>query len=265
MSKAQISWIFIFGIALSGFIQKDSTYRKISQSYIRTGEKIVYRAHYGLINAGEGIVETDSKIHYMNGRPCFKVDILGRTTGMFDLVMRVRDNWGTFIDTSAIVSQRFYQNIQEGKYLKKEIIDFDHPNKKAIAHRLNKKDGSLKKKISFPVPPNMQDMVSGYFYMRTLDYDTIKINQLIDVIGFYDDTTYTVQVKYLGRDKVKTKLGEFNAFVLSPIMPKNSFFRGKNPITAWISDDKFRIPLKVKADLIVGAVEIDIKSYNRGN
>jgi hypothetical protein len=48
---------------------------------------------------------------------------------------------------------------------------------------------------------------------------------------------------------------------MSPIMPKISFFRGKNPIKAWISDDKLRIPLKVKAELIIGSVEIDIRSY----
>jgi hypothetical protein len=45
-------------------------------------------------------------------------------------------------------------------------------------------------------------------------------------------------------------------------MPKNTFFRGNNPIKAWISDDKFRIPLKVKAELLIGALEIDIRSYS---
>ncbi|MCK5278638.1 MAG: DUF3108 domain-containing protein, partial [Cyclobacteriaceae bacterium] len=56
--------------------------------------------------------------------------------------------------------------------------------------------------------------------------------------------------------------GEFDAFLMSPIMPKNTFFRGKNPIKAWISDDKFRIPLKVKAELLIGSLEIDIRSYD---
>jgi hypothetical protein len=45
-------------------------------------------------------------------------------------------------------------------------------------------------------------------------------------------------------------------------MPKNSFFRGTNPIKAWISDDKKRIPLKVKAELIIGSLEIDIRTYD---
>jgi hypothetical protein len=155
----------------------------------------------------------------------------------------------------------FYQSIKEGKYLKKEVIEFDQLNNVALVNRLNKKDSSLIKKDSIEVPPNIQDLISGYYYMRTFNYDTMKTDQIFTVTGFFDDTTYTIKVKFLGREKLKTKIGEFDSFLMSPIMPKNSFFRGKNPIKAWISDDRFRIPLKVKAELLIGSLEIDIRSY----
>ena len=256
-------WIFILLIPiLYGFSIKDNTYRYVRQDCLIPGETIEYRVHYGFINAGEAVLKIDNEFHEINNRPCYKIDVFGRTKGFFDMVTTVRDNWGTYLDTSAVVSQMFYQTIKEGKYMKKEVIEFDQPNKMAIVNRLNKKDSSLIRKDSIPTIANMQDIVSGYYYMRTFNYDTMKADQIFTVSGFFDDTTYHVKVKFLGRDRVKTKIGHFDAFLISPIMPKNSFFRGKNPIKAWISDDRFRIPLKVKAELLIGALEIDIRSYD---
>jgi hypothetical protein len=50
--------------------------------------------------------------------------------------------------------------------------------------------------------------------------------------------------------------------VISPIIPENDFFNGKEPVKAWISDDLNKVPLKVKAELAVGALEIDIKEMS---
>ena len=258
------SWILVlFSPYLFGFGERSDSYRYIEQDCLTPGERIEYRVHYGFINAGEAVLKIDEKIHKVNNRPCYKVDIYGRTKGFFDMVTTVRDNWGTYLDTGAIVSQRFYQSIKEGNYRKKEVIEFDHKNKNAIVHRIHKRDSTLIRKDTIAIPSNIQDLVSGYYYMRTFDYDTLKTDQIFTVTGFFDDTTYHVKVKYLGKEKVKTKIGQYDAFLMSPIMPKNSFFRGTNPIKAWISDDKYRIPLKVKAELIIGSLEIDIRDYSR--
>lgn len=254
--------VLILPIFLLGSGDKHDTYRTIQHECLVPGERIEYRVHYGFINAGEAVITIDEDIHQVNDRPCYKIDVFGRTKGFFDMVTKVRDNWGTYLDTSAVVSQMFYQSIKEGKYLKKEVIEFDQKENIAIVNRIDSKDSTLIKKDSIATIPNVQDLVSGYYYMRTFDYDTMKTDQIFTVSGFFDDTTYHINVRFLGRQELKTKLGKFDTFVMSPIMPKNSFFRGKNPVKAWISDDKFRIPLKVKAELLIGSVEIDIRSYN---
>ncbi len=259
-----IIWIILFFTPyFFGFDVKNDAYRIVNQECLIPGERIEFRVHYGFINAGEAVLKIDEEIYMVNNRPCYKIDIFGRTKGFFDMIKSVRDNWGTYLDTSAVVSQMFYQSIKEGKYLKKEVIEFDQLNNIALVNRIDKKDSTLIKKDSFDVPPNIQDIVSGYYHLRTFEYDTMKADQIFNVTGFFDDTTYTVKVKFMGRKKLKTKIGEFDTFLMSPIMPENTFFRGKNPIKAWISDDKYRIPLKVKAELLIGALEIDIRSYDQ--
>lgn len=248
-------------VALLGFNFRAEVYRVIKQSSFGLGERMEYRVHYGLINAGEAVMEADSVYHYFNGRPCYKLEVNGRSTGVFDLITTIRDVWGTYLDTAAIVPHRFYQTIEEGRYRKKEIVDFDQVNNIATAHRLDRHTGELISKANFPIPNAVQDLVSGYYYLRTMDLASMKPDHIFPVHGFFDDTTYVVQIRYLGVQRLKTKIGVFDAHVISPIMPKNKFFRGRNPIKAWISADQSKIPLKVKADLLVGAVEIDIRSY----
>jgi hypothetical protein len=251
-------------IITAAFTLEINKWRSVPQKVIQPGEFMKYRVHYGFINAGEATMAISDDIHIMNGRPCYKVDVKGNSTGLFDMITRVRDNWGTYLDTQAIVSQRFYQSIAEGRYRKKEIIDFDHQNKKAIVHRLDDHTGELIKKVDFEIPKYVQDIVSGYYYLRTFDFDTLDANEIFQLKGFYDDTTYHLNVQYLGTKKLKTKVGEYESIVISPIMPKNSFFSGKNPVKGYISNDEKKIPLKVKAELLIGSIEIDIPEYRSG-
>ncbi len=258
-----LSLVLFTTVLLMGFGERDDPYRRVDSDCLIPGEQLEYRVHYGFINAGEAILTINDDIQFYHGRPCYKIDIIGRSKGFFDFITRVRDLWGTYLDTAALIPHLNYHSTQEGKFKEKEAIEFDQINNLAIVHRFDKDDSVLVKIDTFKTVPNVQDIVSGYYYMRTFDFDTMRADEIFSLKGFFDDTTYTVNIKFLGREKLKTDIGEFDSFIISPIMPKNAFFAGKNPVKAWISDDKYRIPLKVKASLLIGSLEIDLRSYVR--
>ena len=72
---------------------------------------------------------------------------------------------------------------------------------------------------------------------------------------------YDFKVVYKGKETVKTKLGKFSAFKMTPMMPENKIFSGKNAITFWMSNDSNRVPLKIRAKMFVGAIEVEITEY----
>ena len=256
--------IIVSGLSAFSYHSQEE-YRQYSSVNMVPGEKMIYRVHYGIFNAAEGIMEIDRDIHIQNGRPCYKVDVVGNTVGLFDMILRIRDVWGSYIDTSAIIPHRSYRYIEEGRYRKYEIVDFNHFEENVEVTNLDKQTRKPKKKEKFDIPKYTQDVVSGYYYFRTFDYDTIDKNSIIEVDGFLEDSLYHLKVKFLGREKIKTKIGEFDALVIEPIMPKNKLFRGENAIKGWLSDDELKIPLKVKAEMFVGAVEVDITGYKHGD
>lgn len=237
-----------------GFVGQDS-YRYIENESFTTGEVLEYRVHYGFINAGEATIEVSPTLHKVNNRVCYKVTASGRTVGAFDLVLRIRDVWRSYIDTAAFVPQRFYSNIQEGKYRKEETVFFNHQKHVVRSEEVNHETKE------FSIPANIQDIVSGYYYLRTINFDKVQVGELITVKAFFDDEFYDFKVRYRGKEEIKTKMGKIKAIVINPVMPSNQLFDGENSIRVWISDDANKVPVKVEADMFVGAVEIDLKKY----
>jgi len=242
-----------FGFAVSGFESRD-TMRRLENDSFTSGEKLEYKVHYGLINAAEAVIDIDNDIQTINNRPCYKVNVFGKTTGSFDFFLRVRDTWRSYIDTVSIVPQRFHRNIEEGKYRKKENIMFDHY--KNLATVEGKKETN-----TYKVPDNVQDIVSGIYYLRTLDYDKRKVGEPIRIQGFFDEEVFDFTVTYRGKTTVETKAGNIKAIRLVPKMPKNKLFDGEDAISVYLSDDKNKIPVLIQAEMFVGSVKVDLYKY----
>ena len=228
------------------------------------GEQITYKIHYGFVNAAEAVMKIKPQYEKVNGKDCYRVVIEGRTTGMFDLFMRVRDEFGTYIDKDLIAPRKFYRKIEEGKYRKHEIVNFDIEHKKATVNKYDDKKKKWKGSEEFDTYQYAQDLVSAYYYLRTLNFDQYTKGDTIDIKIFFDDENTNFRLLYRGRETVRTKLGKYRSIVISPIMPENKLFDGQDAIRVWLSDDKDKIPLKVKAKMFIGAIEIDIKKYKRG-
>ena len=165
-------------------------------------------------------------MHRVNDRPCYRATVTGRTTGSFDYFLRIRDTWRSYVDTASILPQRFYRSIEEKNYRKRETVDFDHLRDVADVESY-KKDKNDMKRGSFKVPNNVQDIVSGFYYLRTINYDQRRPGEVIRVQGFFDEDVFSMDVTYKGREIVETKAGTIRAIRLVPKMPSNKLFKGE--------------------------------------
>lgn len=221
----------------------------------KPGEEIRYRVHYGIFTAGEAIMRVSNSLYRVNNRICYRAEVIGNSKGAFDKIIRIRDIWGSYFDTLNFQPQKSFRSIQENRYRKKEEIYFDYSRNIA---RIQSEEGSAEE---VSVAPGIQDMVSGYYFMRLLNYDHYQKKDTIRMNGIFENKTYDFRIIYLGKERIKTKFGKTNAFLISPIMPKNTLFSGRNPIKMWISDDQNRIPLKIEAELLLGSLDMDVQDY----
>ena len=222
-------------------------------------EILEYRLHYGFITAGEARIEMHPQLYNVNNKVCYKATIFGRSTGAFGVAMKINDTWGTYIDTVSRIPQRNYRDLTEGGYRLKEYVQFDHKAKKASVERSGA-DG-VKEEFKYDIPSYVQDLVSGAYYLRTVDFNKLKVGETVSVPAFFDDQVYQFTVKYQGKDRIKSEFGKINAIRLSPVMPENEVFDGGEAISVWISDDQNKIPIRMEATMFVGKVAVDLKHY----
>jgi len=224
-------------------------------------EKLQYRLHYGFINAGEATIEVDPNMYMINNKVCYKTMVTGHTTGSFDLVIHIRDQWISYIDTASNIPQRSMRDITENGYRLKEMVMFDFS--KNMANVILEKGKTLDKSSEqYAILENIQDIVSGAYYLRTIDYSKLQSGTTISMKAFFENQLYDFTVRYVCKEIVTTKYGSIKAIKIQPVMPDNTLFDGGNSIRVWISDDQNKIPLKMEADMFVGKVAVDLKNYS---
>jgi hypothetical protein len=257
-------WLFLLPILLLCLtaalpqIGPGDAVRSIPQHSFGRGEVIKYTVHYGVINGGEATVETGNSLERVNDRPCYKATVSGRTTGSFDFFLRIRDQWRAYIDTTSILPLRSHRDIAEKNYRKKETIYFDHIHDVAEVHDHDKEKPT---RTTVKIANNSVDLVSGFYYLRTLNFERMRIGEVVKVPGFLEGENFMLDVVFKGRETVQTKAGTVRAFKLVPRMPDNKLFRGENSISVYFSDDRNKIPVLFQAEMFVGTVKVDMVKY----
>jgi hypothetical protein len=250
--------VLLIMLVLSGFAAKESL-RTVPNDSFGKGELLKYKVHYGPITAAEAVIDISPNLHRINDRPAYKATVYGKTNSSFDLFVKVRDTWQSYIDTSALLPHRSFRNIEEGSYRKRETVDFNHfTNTAQVEMKKRNKD---KIHSTHKIPHGAQDIVSGFYYLRTLDYDRFKVGDKFTIRGFFDEETFDMVVTYQGRETVSTKAGSFRAIKLVPKMPKNKLFRGEDAITVYLSDDRNKVPVMIAAEMFVGSVKVDLYEH----
>lgn len=250
----------LFLLSAFSVFNNDFQYRSVPNNNFALGEVLTYKAGYSMLDAGVAVVKVDKKLHGVNGRTCYKVDVEGRSVGIFGWTTKIQDLWQSYVDTAAIVPMRFYREIKENNYRLTETTEFDHINQKAKVTWFKKNKNDVKTEV-YEAPTYSQDIISGYYFLRTLDYENMSKGDTVSMNAFFQDEYYDFKLLYLGKEKVYSKFGRIESFVMSPIMPENRLFYGDHPIKFWISDDENRVPIKVNAELLVGAVEVNLVKH----
>lgn len=251
------TFIILLSLTIFCFEVNAQGYKLAVNPPFNPGEEISFKASIGFVKAAEAVFKTSDFIYSINERPTYKMDIHAKTTGVFDVFSSVRDNWGSYFDTANLVPQKFYRYIKEGGYRKNEELYFDHNLDSVVVAKLDKETRKLESEKAHPVPKNVQDMVSGYYYLRAIDFNQIKVGQVITIDTFFDNELIPFKIKFVGRETIKTKLGKLSALILVPMMEEDSIFVEDN-IRVWLSDDLNKIPLRVKAKIFVGHVVVDV-------
>ncbi len=237
-------------------ILKAQDLRTINNEAFQRGEKIVYKVYYdsfvtGHVTAGEASLEIEKDDRIIANRSTMHVIGLGKTRGLFNLFFKVVNRYETYIDEKAIAPLLFIRRINEGGYKKSQDVTFNHTKNIAISNT-----------ATVPVTEYIQDIISAFYYARTLDISNIKLGDEFPVNFFLDDSVYTTKIIYDGREDIKIGLGTFKCLRFKPMVLTGTVFSQPYPMTLWVSDDKNRVPILAESGILVGSIKMELIKYN---
>jgi hypothetical protein len=145
---------------------------------------------------------------------------------------------------------RFEQHIREGGYTRDFSAFFDQRKGKAKTT-----EGE------YEIPLYVNDIVSAFYYARTLDYSNMKVNDLIHLQNFYKDKVYNLDVKFLGKEVVEVPAGKFDCIIVEPLVREGGLFKHEGNIIVWLTNDELKMPVKVRTKVVIGYVEAKLTNY----
>jgi len=226
---------------------KPAPFRTLPVKAFEVGEKLNYRIHYGLVNAGTAELFVNKRLT-LAGHDVYHIVAKGRSISSFDWAFKVRDTYETWMDANSSFPWLFNRDVSEGGYTIKQLVRFNHYGKKAITN-----NGTPR-----TVPENVQDLVSAFYYARNLDLSNLKVGEAFTIPVFLDDSTYMMRMKYAGRETVKTDEGTFRCQVYMPQLLQGRVFKNEEDMKIWVTDDQNRIPVKCVAEILIGSIDMTI-------
>jgi hypothetical protein len=238
---------FFVWLLLCSSIAGAQDVKKVKEAVFQDGEQLSYALNYGLFTAAEAHIRVEESNTRFEGKPAFHIIADGKTDGAFDIFYKVRNRYETFVDKTTLQPYFYTENRRESNYRHTDNVTFDHGNNTIKAD-----------KGVFPFKGDVFDFLSAYYFSRTIDISKISAGQKFVLQYFLENGLHTLEITYVGKEKVKCALGTFNCLKFNPSIIPGRVFRKDSKLYLWITDDENRIPVKAHVEVILGSLTMDL-------
>ena len=233
--------------------------RAASQTAFQQGEDLTFAIRWGVVTGGYATLGVPS-IDFIGGQPAYHILSEARSTGMVETFYKVRDKSEAWMDTSSPRSLRYSKKIQEGKYSVDEVVELDQTARTFRTTEVRHDKNDAKEEKQGVIPPNVLDVLSSLYYIRTQSLEVGK-SFTIDVHSGEKTWPLVVNVKKL--EKVKVKAGKFVCYRVEPILREPGIFISKGKkLEVWLTADARHMPVLMRSEIFIGHVSAELVKMN---
>ncbi len=240
-------------------VVKPKEYRTVINNSFTNGEFLHFTVTYGPVIAGFATISVDRE-ETIRDRKCFVLKTTARSRSAFDWIFKVRDWTESYIDIERFHSLRFKKHLREGSYKKDINIEYYQENNTAFYS--DKRKNKKKRNKTIKTPDDVIDPLGALFLVRTMD---IKVGDEILIPATDNKKIYNIKVIVHKKERVKVKAGTFNCFVVEPIMADGGVFKKDGKVKVWLTDDIYKMPVKMETKVYIGSIEAELDWFARDN
>lgn len=214
------------------------------------GERLTYAVTYLNLRAGTAVLEVQDAMP-VEGRAALKLVSTARSSSVLSKVYPVDNVVESLIDAETLSPYHMVFHRREGR--KKN--DFDLTFRHLDGTVLSVKDGIGE---TLAIPPFTHDLISCLYYVRNLQTMAPGTSLVLNL--HHDKKNYRVEVRMEGVERVHGAWGDVEAVRLLVVMPFQGLFLNEGNIRVWVTNDDRRLPVMMKAKVIIGSVVAKLTS-----
>jgi len=147
-------------------------------------------------------------------------------------------------------------NQSHGKRKKQRELVFDHEAGEVTFTENGRK-------MALAIPQQTQDALSSLYYLRTRKDFIVGTPIVFDIHD--SGKNWSVEVHVLGREKLKTPVGEFDTIKVKTYPKYEGVFMHKGEIFIWLTDDSRKIPVLMKSTITIGSIVSTLTEMKLGD
>ena len=220
-------------------------------------ESFSYNIEWRLFNAGKAKVDLTSTTQ---PRTSYQINLKLESTGFVSKLFKVDDEY-TSIMNANLCSESAHLVAQEGNRLRDTRITFDGEAKKATyLERDRAKNNAVILAQETEIPPCVHDVVSGLFFLRTLNLEPGQSTQVPVSDG---KKSVMARVEAQAREDVKTPAGTFKTIRYEIYLFNNVLYKRSAHLNIWLSDDrrKWPVQIRVRMTITIGTINLLLEKH----
>lgn len=216
--------------------------------------KVMYK--WGLVNKQAGTaslnIRTDGD-HY-------NAWLTAKSASWADHFYKVRDTLMAKIQREGLKPLVYQKYSHEGKEDKRDEVRYTYNADGTVTGHCTRKKwekGQLKadQALRLDARGTVVDMLTAFYYMRSLDYGSMKDGQTKVITIFSGKRKETLTIKYHGNERVSYDDQNYSCYHITFTFSEEGKKDTSDPMDAWISRGRARIPIKLEGQLPVGKVQ----------
>nr|WP_320193396.1 DUF3108 domain-containing protein [uncultured Desulfobacter sp.] len=209
-------------------------------------EQLEYQIRWEEIDAGAAIFDVLA-VTPVDKEPCRHFSLKVQSSPLVDVFYQIRDQYDSYADLAFDHSMRYIRKAT-GSEQRDILVQFNW--KKGIARYSN--FNTAKKPI--PIPSGTFDPLAAFYKLRCMDLDSKKEIQFPITDG---KKCFMGRAKIGGQETITCFNTTYDTYVIEPELTHfgGVFEESDNPLLRiWITADNRRLPVRIKAKVIVGSI-----------
>ena len=236
--------------AMSGAVSWAEVSDRSSARSFQVGEQLTYEISWLNITAGTAVMAV-SGAGTDGDRPLAKLITTAQSRPAITKFFPVDNRVESIVDPATLLPEHLTFKRREGK--KKEDIEYTFHQKEG---RVTVVKGGTTETLE--MPPGTQDVISCLYYARS--GLSLQPGSVLTMNVYHDKKNRKLDVRVEEIETVSGPWGEVETARVLVVMPFQGLFLNQGNIRVWFTNDDRRIPVRMKAKVIIGSIVADLVS-----